>query len=104
MIQNLNLPLCSAFLRQHGGWQGLRQELDELGLDGVEGIWGGEPIPEDLPPGLLTGYHLIFFPDWLDFYRGDAAALRRKFGSLDAARAVYGGGPEVLLERYRADL
>lgn len=104
MIQNMNLPLCSAVLRQHGGWQGLRRELDELGLDGVEGIWGGEPIPEDLPPGLLTGYHLIFFPDWLDFYRGDAAALRRKFGSLDAARAFYGGGPEVLLERYRADL
>lgn len=104
MIQNWNLPLCSAVLRQHGGWQGLRQELDTLGLDGVEGIWGGEPIPEDLPPGMLTGYHLIFFPDWLDFYRGDADALRRKFGSLDAARAFYGGGPEILLEQYRADL
>lgn len=104
MLQSLNFPLCKEFVVQHGGWQTLRRELDELGVDGVEGIWGGEPIPADLPPGLLTGYHLTFYPDWLDFYRDDRRALCRKFGSLEAARAVYGGGPEILLEQYRADL
>lgn len=104
MLQSLNFPLCEEFVAQHGGWQTLRRELDELGVDGVEGIWGGEPIPADLPPGLLTGYHLTFYPDWLDFYRDDRKALCRKFGSLEAARAFYGGGPEILLEQYRADL
>lgn len=104
MLQSLNFPLCQEFVARHGGWQALRRELDELELDGVEGIWGGEPIPEDLPPGLLTGYHLTFFPDWLDFYRDDTAVLCRKFGSVEAARTFYGGGPEILLEQYRADL
>ena len=75
------------------------------GLDGVEGIWGGEDIPSGFPRALLTGYHLTFFPDWLDFYRGDRAALERKYGSPDPARAFYGGtGAETLLDRHPYDL
>lgn len=104
MLQSLNIPLCQSFVLQHGGWATLWRELKQLGLDGVEGIWGGEPIPADLPAGLVTGYHMTFYPDWLDFYRDDRKALRRKFGSIERARAFYGGGPEVLLEQYRADL
>lgn len=104
MLQSLNFPLCKGVVTQYGGWQVLWQELKQLGLDGVEGIWGGEPIPSDLPAGLLTGYHLTFFPDWLDFYRDDRKALCRKFGSVEAAKAFYGGGPETLLKQYRADL
>ena len=71
----------------------------------MEGIWSGEEFPEDLPADLVIGYHLAFYPDWLDFYRDDRRALKRKFGSLDAAARFYGGpGPETLLEQYRADL
>lgn len=104
MIQNLNFPLCAPVLEQWGGWEGLRTALPRLGLDGIEGIWCGEDVLPDMPAGLLKGYHLTFFPDWLDFYRRDTAALVEKFGSLEAACSFYGGGPEVLLERYRADL
>ena len=105
MRQSVNLPLCASTAADYGGWEGLRRELHTLGLDGVEGIWGGEDIPADFPKDLLTGYHLTFFPDWLDFYRDDRAALTRKFGSPEAAYRFYGGrGPETLLELYRADL
>ena len=104
MIQTVNLPLCEPVLEQWGGWQGLQSALTALGLDGVEGIWCGGALPSGAPPGLVPGYHLCFFPDWLDFYRWDTAALREKFGSLEAARAFYGGGPETLLAGYRADL
>ena len=105
MLQSVNLPLCEDVLAPYGGPSGLRRELRELGLDGVEGIWGGVEIPADFPKDLLTGYHLTFFPDWLDFYREDHAALRRKFGTLDAAWQFYGGkGPETLLKLYREDL
>lgn len=61
-------------------------------------------MPEDLPSGMVQGYHLTFTPDWLDCYRWDTAALQYKFGSLDKARDFYGGGPETLLAMYRADL
>ena len=105
MLQSVNLPLFSDTNAEYGGWDGLRADLNALGLDGVEGIWGGEDIPADFPRGLLTGYHLTFFPDWLDFYREDEAALCRKFGSLDAVRAFYGGyGAKTLMQLYRDDL
>ena len=71
-----------------GGWDGLHAECAALGVDGVEGIWDGTEIPADFPADLLVGYHLTFFPDWLDFYRGDNAALIRKYGSLENARAL----------------
>lgn len=105
MLQSVNLPLCKSTAADYGGWEGLRRELQTLELDGVEGIWGGEDIPADFPKDLLTGYHLTFFPDWLDFYRDDRAALTRKFGSPETAYGFYGGrGSETLLELYRADL
>lgn len=105
MRQSVNLPICESTSVEYGGWEGLRRELQTLGLDGVEGIWGGEDIPPDFPKDLLNGYHLTFFPDWLDFYRDDQTALTRKFGSPEAAYGFYGGrGPETLVNLYRADL
>ena len=105
MYQTMSLPLYSGSFEEYHGWGNLRAELAALGCDGMEGIWSGEEFPEDLPADLVIGYHLTFYPDWLDFYRDDRRALKRKFGSLDAAARFYGGpGPETLLEQYRADL
>lgn len=105
MIQSISLPLCTATEREYGGWNGLRAELERLGCGGVEAIWAGEDIPPDFPPDLLGGYHLTFFPDWLDFYREDRPALLAKYGSMEAVSRFYGGaGAEVLLDLYRADL
>ena len=105
MYQTMSLPLYSGSFEEYHGWGDLRAELAALGCDGMEGIWSGEEFPENLPADLVIGYHLAFYPDWLDFYRDDRRALKRKFGSLDAAARFYGGpGPETLLEQYRADL
>ena len=100
MYQTMSLPLYSGSFEEYHGWGDLRAELAALGCDGMEGIWSGEEFPEDLPADLVIGYHLAFYPDWLDFYRDDRRALKRKFGSLDAAARFYGGpGPETLLEQ-----
>lgn len=106
MLQSMNLPLSHFVRNEYGGcWEGLREDCAALGLDGVEGIWDGEDIPADFPRDLLTGYHLTFFSDWLDFYREDWPALLRKFGSREAVSSYYGGThPDVLLAGYRADL
>ena len=105
MIQSISLPLCAAVEAEYGGWNGLRAELERLGCGGVEAIWAGEDIPPDFPPDLLGGYHLTFFPDWLDFYREDRPALLAKYGSMETVSRFYGGaGAEVLLDLYRADL
>ena len=80
MRQSMNLPLCERTREEYGGWDGLRRACAALGLDGVEGIWSGGDIPADFPKDLLAGYHLTFFPDWLDFYREDRKRLLYKFG------------------------
>ena len=105
MKQLMSLPLYSENFAEYESWEDLRAELDRLGCDGLEGVWGGEEFPADLPAELIVGYHLTFYPDWLDFYRDDRKALVAKFGSVDTASRFYGGlGPEVLLEQYRQDL
>lgn len=105
MYQSMNLPVCESICREYGGWEGLRRDCAALGLDGIEGIWAGEEVPADFPPDLLVGYHLTFFPDWLDFYREDWKRLLEKFGSREAVGWYYGGQtPDVLLKAYRGDL
>ena len=101
MIQSLNFPLEKEYAASCGGWEEIRKRLAALRLDGVEGIWaGGEEIPEDFPVDLLTGYHLTFFPDWVDLYLENKKELERKFGSEEVIRRVYGGtDPECLPPR-----
>lgn len=105
MYQLMSLPLAAESLGEYESWRDLRQELHGLGCQGVEAIWGGEPIPEDFPRDLAIGYHLTFYPDWLDFYREDRRALEQKFGSLETVEAFFGGwGADRLLSVYREDL
>ena len=100
----LSFPIYSDNLVQYQNMEDLRKELRQLNCDGIEGLWGGEDFPEAFPKDLVTGYHLIFYPDWLDFYRGDTEAFIQKFGSLEAAKAFYcGTSREDLLAQFRED-
>lgn len=101
----LNFPIYGGCLEPWGGLEGLETRLKESGLDGLELVWGGEEMHCPVPGRLRPGYHLTFFPDWLDFWREDTRRLEEKFGSREVWTAFYGGpGPETLLDLYRADL
>ena len=105
MQRLISFPLDTIRVSEYGNWQAIREELEWLNCDGLEGIWAGTDFPDDLPSSLVVGYHLTFFPDWLDFYREDKEAIIRKFGCVETAKRFYGGwGPDTLLELYRADL
>ncbi len=105
MLETVSFPVYKQSMAEYGGPEGLRAACYELGCDGVEALWGGDGAMDTLPDGFAMGYHLIFYPDWLDFWRGDEAALLRKFGSLEACAAFYGGeNREAMLAQYRADL
>ncbi len=88
------------------GWEedALRAWLLDCGLNGFESIRCGAHAP-GLAPAMVEGVHLIFWADWLDFWRDDTAALLKKFGSRAAWEEYYGcSGPEGLLRQYEADL
>lgn len=105
MLQTFNLPLLGEILAEYGGWLRLQREAAALGCAGIEGIWAGEDIPADIPVDLVQGYHLTFFPDWLDMYRNRQEVIKNKFGSMTVAFEHYGGwGPDCLLRKYREDL
>ncbi|MBR4742914.1 MAG: TIM barrel protein [Oscillospiraceae bacterium] len=105
MIQSVNFPIAPYCAASYGGWEALEKRLKKLGLDGVEGIWDPYEPDESFPKSLLTGYHLVFYPDWLDFYRQDEKALLEKFGSLAMVEKIYGGArPEALMAKFKDDL
>ena len=84
--------------------ESLRAYLSACGLNGFEVIRCGMHAPA-LVPGLAPGVHLVFWADWVDFWRGDTKALLQKFGSRAAWEAYYGcAGPEGLLAQFRAEL
>ena len=105
MIQSTNFPLSTYSLRTYGSWEALGRVVKELELDGLEFIADPDNLPEDIPPDLVSGYHMTFYVDWLDFWRQDETALMRKFGSWEAVNEVYRGTkPEDLLRHFREDL
>ena len=78
--------------------------MDEFGFDGVELLACDDDPRGIVPKERVIGQHMIYFPYWLDFYRGDEQALLREFGSLDVCERVYGGSTkQALVDRLRED-
>jgi len=62
----------------------------EHGLDGIEFMICGPWDRVMHPPQYIKGVHLLFWPCWLDFWRGKRAVLLSEFGSEENIRAYYG--------------
>lgn len=105
MITSINSPVDAFYRDLAGGWDALANKVRELGCDGIEGIWSGSEIPEDFPEELMTGYHLTYFPEWFDFYRGNKDKVRAHFPDDASLTLAFGGtDPACILKRYREDL
>lgn len=101
-----NFPLYDGCLKPYGSMEGVVADCNELGIDGLEVIWDHMPYTEELPPaGLSIGYHLMFWSQWVDFYRGDEQALMREFGDMDLVRDYYHGDTDDdMVALYKTDL
>ncbi len=105
MLELINLPLDDELIEQYGGIVGINQLLEQTGCHSVEWIWGGRAVHSELPKSMTRGYHLTFFSDWLDFYRGDEERLKAKFGDEKTIETIYGSlDKNILLQKYREDL
>lgn len=103
MYQLISMPYDNFMIGRYGGDEGLSRLLQETDCHGIEWVWGGEPVTRSVPKNIVNGYHLTFFNDWLDYYRGNTAALSERFG--DQWESFYRGrGAEDLIARYRFDL
>ena len=105
MIQSVNFPISNYCIQPYGSWENLRKKVLALGLDGIEAIADPDDMDDAFPDNIASGYHLTFYPDWLDFWRQDEDKLLRKFGSWEMIEKVYRGTrPEDLLKQFQDDL
>ena len=105
MIQSISFPICTYCIAPYGNWDALSKQIHALGLDGIEGIVDPVDLDTTFPKELLAGYHLVFYPDWLDFFRENTSELLRKFGSWEMIERVYRGTkPEDLMRQFKEDL
>lgn len=99
-----NLTTNTCDLDRFPSREALLSLMDEFGFDGVELLICDSDPRGIVPKERVIGQHMLYFPYWLDFYRGDEAALLREFGSLDVCERVYGGSTRrALVDRLRAD-
>ena len=105
MVQSLNFPLSDYCVRACGSWEALGEKVKALGLDGLEVIADPDDLDDRVPLSLVSGYHLTFYPDWVDFWRQDEKALLAKFRSWEEVEKIYRGRkPEDLMAQFRTDL
>ena len=68
----------------------LANMIERYGLDGIEFMLCAPWDRAMYPPAYIKGVHLLFWPSWLDFWRGDKAALLAEFGTEENILAYYG--------------
>ena len=89
-LTNLSNADCDAENLLQNSPDTLAEILHTHMLDGIEFMlcapWDRTMFPADY----IKGVHLLFWPTWVDFWRGDRAALMEEFGSEENIRAYYG--------------
>ena len=89
-LTNLSNADCDVEHILHGDADALPAILQGLGLDGIEFMLCAPWDRTLFPPAYIKGVHLLFWPTWVDFWRGDRTSLMAEFGSEDNIRGYYG--------------
>ena len=89
-LTNLSNADCDAENLLENSSDTLAEILHTHMLDGIEFMlcapWDRTMFPADY----IKGVHLLFWPTWVDFWRGNRTALIEEFGSEENVRAYYG--------------
>ena len=73
-------------------------------LDGYELFLGPELDRDFFPVSLLQGVHLHFFPNWVDFWKGDNEAVLASFGDKETVLQTLGRSRDEWLEKQRENM
>ena len=99
MYQTFNLTNTEYDLERFQGAEDFDAYCRAHNLDGVELLPCGVLETGYFPPSRLIGVHLDYRPCWVDFWRGDEAAVVAEFGSLQEAYRRFGGEDRTALVR-----
>ncbi len=106
MLQLVNLSNDISDLELiHNSPECLQAFLNHHHLDGIEMMFCNSWDPHVHKKQWVQGVHLRFWPNWMDFWRGDREELLRQFGSDEQIVACYGAlTPEGWLDVYRNNI
>ena len=106
MKKLMNLAIASGLFTEgfHSDYKAVEAYLKQHDLDGIEMILYGDYLVADIPKPLIVGHHLLYWPNWMDFWHKDHEALLKDFLSVDNIKAYYGfHEPEHMLAYYEAE-
>lgn len=83
-------------------WNNVKNFLQRNKLDGIELVMYDEGRLKDVPKNIVKGAHLLYWPMWIDFWKGNFEKVERILGSKENIIGYYGGlDPFVMVETYR---
>lgn len=74
--------------------------LEKFHLDGIEFMCCAPWDQNFHPAGIIKGFHLWFWPSWLDFWLGNERALLQEFGSRENVESCFGDSREAWLAKW----
>lgn len=88
-----------------GDYSRIMQFLKKHELHGLEIIQHSAWDEGIIPPYMIVGLHMRFWPIWLDYWRNDKNELIRQFGEEADYMHYYGGDSRsAIIDHYRSEL
>ncbi|WP_130862461.1 apurinic/apyrimidinic endonuclease family protein [Bacilliculturomica massiliensis] len=101
----INMPAYKQALAEYEDREDLKASYEKYGCSGLEIIRCDRDMEDFISPDMILGVHMIFYPVWLDFWKGNEAGLLDEFGDRMTWEGFYGGSdPGVLLKQFSEDL
>lgn len=85
-------------------YQAVQAYLEKHQLDGVEMIMYGDDQIDLIPQSLVVGQHLLYWPNWIDFWQGNQQALLKDFLNKKNIMGYYGfESPDAMITYYKKE-
>lgn len=101
----LSIPSYHEALLEYKDSQDLQESYEKFGCSGLEMIRCDEDVRGIISKEMVKGLHMIFYPEWLDFWLGDQKALANEFGDSSVWESFYRGKTfDAVMSQFEEDL
>lgn len=86
-------------------WLDVRRFIMENKLQGIEIMFYYNYDIKDIPKEIVHGIHMLYWPTWIDFWKGNKKELLKQFENEENIEMYYGGlSKDILKEHYLKEI
>jgi hypothetical protein len=101
----LSIPSYHEALLEYKDSQDLQESYEKFGCSGLEMIRCDEDVRGIISNQMVKGLHMIFYPEWLDFWQGNEKELKNEFGETSVWESFYRGKNfDAVMSQFEEDL